>query len=68
MAGSPETLPSTRQTPSPGSGLPASDASRGGGANDAAALLCLAAFGVGTVPPLGPVSSKDGFPPTFGGW
>ena len=65
MAGTPCTVVSTRQTPSPGSGLPANVFSGGGAVKEGTGLPGLTeGLTKGTD---GPVSAKDGLPPAFGG-
>ena len=68
MAGSPWTVASARQTPSPRNGVPAMDASRLGGAYvTAAACLRAPALAAALTAAEGPVSANAGLPPTLGG-
>ena len=65
MAGSPLTVSSTRQTPSPGSGVPAGELSFFGmfGTNPCTLLYFLLGWAPG-----GAAREKPGVPPTLGGW
>ncbi len=70
MAGTPCTVATTRQMPSPFSGRPAGDASRAGMMGSIPARLPWSSWPELRFPTaaLGPVRVNDGLPPLLGGW